>query len=119
MSQSTASRTFRDAAQSGIRRIAVRVPADFSVVVARHGGEKLVARVTDISITGMHLSAPVVPDYGEQITIVLRFSLEGDWLLLPASVRWFSKTGFGVAFHALDEHRTKDLGRFVRAVRRR
>jgi len=119
VSQSTANRSLRDAAASGIRRIAVRVPADFSVVVSRHGGQKLVARVTDISITGMHLAAPVVPDYGEQITIVLRFSLDGEWLLLPASVRWFSKTGFGAAFHALDERRTRELGRFVRSLRSR
>jgi uncharacterized membrane protein len=97
----------------------VRVPADFSVVVARQGGEKLVARVTDISISGMHLAAPVVPEYGEQLTVVLRFSLEAEWLLLPASVRWFSKTGFGVAFHALDDRRTRELGQFVRSLRQR
>ena len=119
MSQTTAFRSSRGAAVSGIRRIAVRVPADFSVVVARSGGEKLVARVADISISGMHLVAPVVPEYGEQITIVLRFSLEGDWLLLPATVRWFSRSGFGVAFRTLDERRTRELGRFVRAMRRR
>ena len=119
MTQSSASRSSRSADVSGIRRIAVRVPADFSVVVARTGGEKLVARVTDISITGMHLAAPVVPEYGEQITVVLRFSLDADWLLLPATVRWFSKTGFGVALHALDEHRIRELGRFVRSLRAR
>jgi hypothetical protein len=119
VSQSTATRSSREAATSGIRRIAVRVPADFSVVVSRQGGEKLVARVTDISISGMHLAAPVVPDYGEQLTVVLRFSLEGEWLLLPATVRWFSKTGFGVAFRSLDDRRTRELGQFVRSLRRR
>jgi hypothetical protein len=119
VSQPTASRSSRDAAVSGIRRIAVRVPADFTVVVARSGGEKLVARVSDISISGMHLEAPIVPEYGERITVVLRFSLDGEWLLLPALVRWFSKLGFGVAFRSLDERRTKELGRFVRSLRRR
>jgi hypothetical protein len=116
VNQSTVTRARSETAASGIRRIAVRVPADFSVVVARQGGEKVVARVTDISVTGMHLVGPVVPEYGEQVTIVFRFSLEEEWLLQRATVRWFSKTGFGVEFHALGETQASKLARFVRSV---
>lgn len=116
MSQSSATKSSRATAVSGIRRVAVRVPADFTVVVARSGGEKLVARVTDLSVSGMHLAAPIVPEYGEQVTIVLRFTLEQEWMLLPATVRWFSKSGFGVAFHSVDDTRARELARFVKSI---
>jgi hypothetical protein len=76
-----------EAPRSGLRRVAVRVPADLRVVVARQGGQKQAARVVDLSVHGMHLEASDVPNYGEAVTIVVRLQPERDWLVLPATVR--------------------------------
>jgi hypothetical protein len=106
----------REAPPSGIRRVAVRVRADSTVVVARQDGHKQAARVLDLSIAGMHLEANDVPAYGESLTVVARLAPDADWVLLPATVRWFSGRGFGVAFHSLDERSARALSDFVDAA---
>jgi hypothetical protein len=101
---------------SGIRRLATRVPADFTVVVVRASGDKHPARLVDLSVTGMHLESAEVPAYGESLTIVVRLGERRDWLLLPAHVRWFSRSGFGVELHSLDATALQALGGFIDAA---
>jgi c-di-GMP-binding flagellar brake protein YcgR len=102
--------------QSGQRRRLVRVPADLRVVVALRDGQKAPARVLDVSTGGMHLEADRVPAYGEALTVVVRLREGDDWHLIPATVRWFSRQGFGVAFEGLDERQTHSLSTFVKDV---
>ena len=52
----------------------------------------------------MHLQSDRVPAYGETVTVVVRLHESEDWFIIPATVRWFSRGGFGVAFEALDRH---------------
>ena len=106
----------REAARSGVRRVALRVAADLNVVVARQSGAKQAARVTDLSVDGMHLQASHVPEYGERIMIVARLGPKDDWVVLPATVRWFSRTGFGVAFQPLSTTRAQALASFVESA---
>lgn len=99
--------------ESGQRRRVVRVRAALSVVVARADGSKRLARVLDVSVGGMHLESEEVPAYGEHLTIVVRLEEHRDWVLLPATVRWFTGSGFGVAFTSLDAHEERALTEFV------
>jgi hypothetical protein len=98
---------------SGVRRLAVRVPADFGVVVVRASGMKQPARLVDVSTAGMQLEAAEIPGYGENVTVVVRLGECRDWLLLPAQVRWFSRGGFGVELTSLDAAAELELGGFV------
>jgi c-di-GMP-binding flagellar brake protein YcgR len=100
-------------ASSGIRRRLVRVRADISVVVAFRDGDKLPARVMDVSAGGMYLRAGRTPQYGEVLTVVVRLGEHRDWSLLPATVRWFTSQGFGVAFESLDAKQAAALAAFV------
>ena len=105
--------TSRGFSHSGQRRRVVRVRAQLSVVVAFPDGEKRQARVIDVSTGGMHVECSRVPQYGEELTVVVRLDEESDWALLPATVRWFSSRGFGVAFGKLDQLQARALTAFV------
>jgi hypothetical protein len=98
---------------SGIRRRLGRVRTDLRVVVAFGDGQKSPARVIDVSAGGMHLSADRTPGYGETLTVVVQLGTIRDWSLLPATVRWFTSTGFGVAFEGLDSKQALLLAEFV------
>ncbi|SRR5260221_7039184 len=95
------------------RRQVARVQADLRVVVALRDGEKRSATVMDLSTGGMHLRADRAPEYGEAITVVVQLYESGDWHLIPATVRWFSRRGFGVAFEGLDRRQAIALSAFV------
>lgn len=99
--------------KSGQRRRVLRVRADLRVVLALANGEKRPARVVDVSIGGMFLQCERVPAYGEAVTVIVRLRESDDWHLIPATVRWFSGTGFGVAFEGLDQRQSLDLAKFV------
>src|SRR5688572_25833151 len=89
--------------ESSQRRLIVRVPADLSAVLAFRDGEKKPARVTDVSLGGMNLHCERTPEYGEAIRLILQFNKGEDWHVLPATVRWFSRGGFGIEFDRLDD----------------
>ncbi len=90
-----------------------RVRADLRVVVALRNGDKQQARVVDLSIGGMQLEAARAPGYGESVTIVVQLHDSHDWFIIPATVRWFSRGGFGVAFEGLDRSQELALAAFV------
>jgi len=99
--------------ESGQRRQLLRVRADLRIVVAYTDGDKQPARVVDVSIGGMNLRADRVPEYGEGITMIVRLRESEDWHLIPATVRWFSQGGFGVAFENLNAAQARALAAFV------
>jgi Tfp pilus assembly protein PilZ len=94
----------------------LRVRADLRIVVALRDGEKRPARVIDVSTGGMHLQADRVPEYGDPITVVVQLGESEDWYVIPATVRWFSRVGFGVAFEGLDGRQAAALAAFVDEV---
>lgn len=98
---------------SGQRRRVRRVRAELHTVVARDRGDKISAQVTDVSTGGMFVSAETTPDYGERVTVVVRFDDGQDWLLLPATVRWLTRGGFGVEFESLDSDQRQALSEFI------
>jgi len=89
------------------------VAADLRVVVAHRDGQKTPARVMDVSAGGMHLRSDRVPEYGERLTVVVRLRESDDWNVLPATVRWFSRDGFGIEFDPLDSTQALALARFL------
>lgn len=97
------------------RRLIVRVPADLSVVVAFGDGDKKPGRVTDVSLGGMNLHCERKPEYGETIRLIVQFRKGEDWHVLPATVRWFARDGFGIEFDRLDEFQANALSRFIAA----
>jgi c-di-GMP-binding flagellar brake protein YcgR len=99
--------------KSGQRRRVVRVRADLRVVVALADLQKVPARVVDVSVGGMFLECERVPAYGEAVTVIVRLRESDDWHLIPATVRWFSRGAFGVAFEALDQRQSLALAKFV------
>jgi hypothetical protein len=99
--------------ESSRRRLVIRVRAELSIVVAFRDGEKRPARVTDVSLGGMNLRCDRTPDYGESIKLIVQLKKTEDWHVFPASVRWFSKGGFGVEFDRLDERQAMALATFV------
>ncbi|HVU03512.1 MAG TPA: PilZ domain-containing protein [Polyangiaceae bacterium] len=111
------SQGFQDATpeppSSRTRRELARVRADLRVVLSYRDGEKLPARVVDVSVGGMNLRADRVPEYGEAITVIVRLRETEDWHLIPAAVRWFSQGGFGVAFENLSAGQQRALRIFV------
>ena len=99
--------------ESGQRRRVVRVRANLGVVIARQDGIKQEARVLDVGVGGMHLECADTPPYGDALTVIVRLDDSSDWVLLPATVRWFTGRGFGVAFEALDDLQADVLCDFV------
>jgi c-di-GMP-binding flagellar brake protein YcgR len=99
--------------ESGQRRRLVRVRADLRVAIALRDGHKALAHVIDVSTGGMHLRADRVPAYGEALTVIVRLGDAEDWYLIPATVRWFTSQGFGVAFEELDDAQARSLAKFV------
>jgi hypothetical protein len=94
------------------RREVTRVRANLKVAVAHRDGSKQPATVMDLSIRGMHLCADRAPAYGEVLTVIVQ--LHGsEWHLIPATVRWFSRRGFGVAFESLSLPQRLALEAFV------
>jgi hypothetical protein len=83
------------------------------VVLALKDGQKQPATVLDVSTRGMHLDAERVPAYGEAVTVIVELGHPPDWQLIPATVRWFGKRGFGVAFDDLGSAQTRALEAFV------
>lgn len=98
---------------SGQRRRVTRVRAELPVAIAFSDGQKLPARVVDVSLGGLYLRADRVPEYGEALTVIVRLDEGADWVLLPARVRWFSRGGFGVEFEELSEEQRRALSIFV------
>jgi hypothetical protein len=94
------------------RRDAKRVRANLKVVVAHRDGEKQPATVIDVSTRGMHLRSERAPSYGEAVTVVVQLE-SAEWQLIPATVRWFSRRGFGVAFEAPSAAQRRALESFV------
>jgi c-di-GMP-binding flagellar brake protein YcgR len=99
--------------ESGQRRAVTRVQADLRVVLSFRDGEKMPARVIDVSVGGMNLRSDRVPEYGEGLTVVVQLRESDDWHLIPAAVRWFSHGGFGVAFENLNAGQARALAMFV------
>ena len=99
--------------ESGQRRRVLRVRAELRVVLAMRDGHKVPGRVMDLSMGGMHLEAERVPAYGEKITVIVQLGESEDWHLIPSTVRWFSRHGFGVAFEGLDESQARSLETFL------
>jgi hypothetical protein len=85
------------------------------VVVARTTGEKWQGRMLDVSVGGMQVACDQAPGFGEALTLVVQLRADGSWLLLPATVRWFTSRGFGVAFGMLNEGQIAELARFIDA----
>lgn len=98
---------------SGARRRGARMATDVAVVVARHDGEKSRGRMLDLSAGGMHVACERVPAYGEPVRILLLLEPGADWLILPATVRWFTSRGFGVEFAGLDGRQEQALLGYV------
>ncbi|HEX7671969.1 MAG TPA: PilZ domain-containing protein [Polyangiaceae bacterium] len=99
--------------ESGQRRQVLRVRADLRVVIALSDGEKIPARVVDLSIGGMNVRADRVPNYGEAVTVIVQLRQSADWYLIPATVRWFLHGDFGVAFENLDMAQSRALATFI------
>lgn len=99
--------------ESGQRRQVLRVRADLRVVIAFSDGEKIPARVVDLSIGGMNLRADRVPNYGEAVTVVVQLRTSDDWHLIPATVRWFLHGDFGVEFENLEASQSRALASFI------
>jgi hypothetical protein len=89
------------------------VRAQLRVVVAFSDGEKIPARVVDLSIGGMNLRADRVPNYGEAVTVIVQLRRSDDWYLIPATVRWFLNGDFGVEFENLDTAQSRALASFI------
>jgi c-di-GMP-binding flagellar brake protein YcgR len=105
----------RHGPESEQRRRLLRVQAELSVVIASEDGSKHPARVIDLSTGGMHLACSSVPEYGARITVVVQLQQE-NWALLSATVRWFTKAGFGVAFDQLNPNQAQALAAFMDQV---
>jgi hypothetical protein len=90
-----------------------RVPANLGVTVAYPNGDKLPARIIDLGIGGMHLEAERAPEYGDAVTVVVRFDESADSIVLQSTVRWFSRNGFGVAFAELSPAQHRALSAFI------
>ena len=103
----------RSLSNSGLRRSLVRVTTDVGVVVARANGEKWPGRMLDVSVGGMQVACGRAPGFGEALTLVVQLRVGGRWLLLPATVRWFTSRGFGAEFAALDEQQIAELAWFI------
>ena len=103
----------RTASISGLRRTLVRVNTDVGLVVARGTGEKWEGRMVDLSVGGMQVACNQTPGFGEALTLVVKLHRRGQWLLLPATVRWFTSRGFGVEFGQLDEKQIAELAQFI------
>jgi hypothetical protein len=103
----------RSVSNSGLRRSLVRVTADVGVVVARATGDKWHGRMLDVSVGGMQVACDRVPSFGEELTLVVQLHPGGEWLLLPATVRWFTSRGFGAAFGRLGQEQIAELARFI------
>jgi hypothetical protein len=99
--------------ESSQRRRVIRVRADLKIVIALRDGEKRPARVMDVSMGGMHLQSDRKPEYGDAIKVVVQLRASEDWHVIPATVRWFSRVGFGVAFEGLDGRQAAALSAFV------
>ncbi len=104
--------TFKSSSPSSTRR-RIRVRADLGVVLAFGDGQKVPARVVDLSTGGMSVRCQRVPSYGELVRVIVRLVESDDWHLIPARVRWFSGQGFGVSFESLDVRQSNALERFV------
>jgi len=98
---------------SGRRRLVDRVRADLMIVISLANGDKVQARVVDVSVGGMCVSCVCKPSYGEAITVIVRLDEKSDWVLLPATVRWFTTVGFGLEFRKLSEAQATALAAFV------
>ena len=105
----------RTASISGLRRTLVRVNTDVGLVIARGTGEKWEGRMLDLSVGGMQVACNQTPGFGEALTLVVKLHRGGQWLLLPATVRWFTSRGFGVEFGQLDEKQIAELAQFIEA----
>jgi c-di-GMP-binding flagellar brake protein YcgR len=99
--------------QSGQRRRVVRVRADLRVVIATSKGDKHAGRVRDLGIGGMHVECDAIPAYGETVTVIAQLNHRSDWMLLPGTVRWFTRGGVGVEFAELDDQQATALARYV------
>jgi c-di-GMP-binding flagellar brake protein YcgR len=102
-----------DTGGSGQRRRVTRVRANLTVVLVYADGQKVPARIVDVSVGGMFLRSERTPGYGEQITVVVRLDEASEWFLLPAAVRWFAKDAFGVEFSALSPEQRRALDIFI------
>ena len=100
---------------SGLRRTLVRVSTDVGLVIARGNGEKWQGRMLDLSVGGMQVACRQTPGFGEALTLVVKLHRRGQWLLLPATVRWFTSRGFGAEFGQLDEEQIEELAQFIEA----
>lgn len=98
---------------SGLRRTLVRVTTNVGVVVARANGDKWPGRMLDLSVGGMQIACANVPGFAEAVTVVVQLTPQGRWLLLPATVRWFTSRGFGLEFGTLDVQQIAELARFI------
>ena len=85
------------------------------VVVARTTGDKWPARMLDVSVGGMQVACERVPDFGEELTMIVQLDPNGHWLLLSARVRWFTSRGFGVEFGQLRPDQIAALADFIAA----
>jgi c-di-GMP-binding flagellar brake protein YcgR len=98
---------------SGQRRRVLRVRANLTVVLVHTDGQKVPARILDVSVGGMFLRSDRTPEYGDRVTVVVRLDDTAEWFLLPAQVRWFAKKGFGIEFAALSREQRRALSLFI------
>lgn len=105
--------TQRASSISGRRRIIQRVRTDLMIVIALASGEKVPARVVDVSVGGMCVNCERRPTYGEEITVIVRLDERSDWVLLPATARWLTGGGFGLEFRQLTQAQATALAAFV------
>jgi Tfp pilus assembly protein PilZ len=91
------------------RRRVTRKRTQIPLAIAFSDGQKVPARAIDVSVGGLFLQAERVPEYGEQLTVVVQLYEGADWVLLPVRVRWFAKGSFGVEFGKLSEQQRRDL----------
>ncbi len=102
----------RTAPSSGTRRRVARVRTHLGVVLACADARKVPARAVDLSMGGAFVECPTPPTYGERLTLLVRVD-GGDWVLLPAMVRWVTSRGCGIEFAGLDSEKRRALSLLI------
>lgn len=92
-----------------------RVRTQLGVVLACEDARKIPARAVDLGMGGAFVECASPPGYGERLTMLVRVD-GGEWVLLPAVVRWVTSRGCGLEFSALDADRRHALATLLAAA---
>ncbi len=93
-----------------------RVQVDVQVRCEIVGQAPFDGIITDLSVGGLYITAPKVPAFGTELTIVGDFP-GAPGMRLPGVVRWTKPDGFGAQFGLLGARETHVLTTVVHRTR--